>query len=57
MRYLHSKARWPVLGAGIGLLLASGLLAACGTHTVASQVSVTAAQAARGTHIRHQPAR
>src|SRR5260370_408766 len=51
MHYQHSKARWRGLGAGIGLLLASGLLAACGTHTAAGPASVTAARAAAGGHL------
>src|SRR5258708_17228574 len=47
MRHQHRKALRPVLGACIGFLLTSGLLAACGTRP-ASGVAGTASTAAGG---------
>jgi hypothetical protein len=48
MHHQHRKALPPVLGAGIGLLLTSGLLAASGTGPASGPAGATTAHTAAG---------
>src|SRR5258708_36809922 len=51
MHHQHRRALRPALGAGVGLLLTSGLLAACATSPASGPAGATTARTAASGHV------
>ena len=51
MHHQHGRALRPALAAGVGLLLTSGLLAACATSPASGPAGATTARTAAGGHV------
>src|SRR5260221_10528228 len=51
MHHQHGRALRPALGAGVGLMLTSGLLAACATSPASGPAGATTARTAASGHV------